>query len=166
MRQKNFDRKSWYSLPPPPPPHPPPPPSYSWIFSIPEILWNTEGFAYEVFRYCETTNFWQKIVILPPSSPSPSSSSLLFINFFDTRIIVKHRRVRLRSFSVLWDNKFSEENRDIPLICIKFFDTRNYWNTEGFPYENFWHCETKIFQGKIVIPFCIKYRNQWWNWCL
>ena len=44
-----FDRKSWYSLPPPP--------SYPWNFSIREIFWNTEGFLYEMFRYCETQKF-------------------------------------------------------------------------------------------------------------
>ena len=40
-----------------------------------------------------------------------------------------------------------------------------FWNTEVFLYKIFRHCETKSSQRKIVIPFCIKYRNQWWNWC-
>ena len=41
-----------------------------------------------------------------------------------------------------------------------------FWNTEEFPNKIFRHCETKNFQRKIVILFCIKYRNQWWNLCL
>ena len=39
--------------------------SYPEHFSIPEILWNTEGFLDEIFRYCETTNFLSKKVIFP-----------------------------------------------------------------------------------------------------
>ena len=35
---------------------------------------------------------------------------------------------------------------------MKFFGTEIIWNTEGFPYESFRHCETKNFQYKIVIP--------------
>ena len=67
-----------------------------------------EEFLYEMFRYCETKNFRQKIVILPFSSPS----SLLSINFFDTRNFVKDTRVALGSFSVLWDKTILTENRD------------------------------------------------------
>ena len=53
----------------------------------------------------------------------------LCMKIFDTRTFFKYRRIPLRNFSVLWDKKFSTENRDIP-------------------------------------HFCIKYRNQWWYWCL
>ena len=110
VRQKIFDRKSWYS----------PLLSINFLATGNFLKHSTEGFPYEIFRHCETKNFRQKIVILPSSS-----SPFLSIDFFDTRNFVKHRRVPLRSFSVLWDNKFSIENRDIPLIGIKFFDTRN-----------------------------------------
>ena len=131
--------------------------------------------------------------------PSP----ILSINFFATGNFLKqHRRVLLRIFSVLWDKKFSTENRDnIPpplihklfryrkfsetaqkgspmkIFCFvrqkifggkNFFSTGNFLkhSTEGFLDEIFRHCETKIFQRKILLPFCIKYRKQWWNWCL
>ena len=55
-----------------------------------------------------------------------------------------------------------------PLLSIIFFATGLFLKhgSEGFHYEIFRHCETKIFQQKLIIPFCIKYRNQWWNWCL
>ena len=44
---KNFDGKSWYS-----------PSPLIQTFSVPEI---SEGFPYEIFRHCETKNFWRKI---------------------------------------------------------------------------------------------------------
>ena len=144
LRQKIFDRKTWYA------------PQRAPLcdpknFSTTVFLWNTEVFPYEVFRYfettnsqmkswfsplkhkffryqnfsktqkassanffqnCETTNFWQKIAILP--------SPFLSIKTFDTRIFLKHRRVPLPSFFVLWDNKFSIEDRVIPLWGKKF----------------------------------------------
>ena len=34
---------------------------------ISEIFWNIDEFRYELFRYCETTIFWRKNVILLPS---------------------------------------------------------------------------------------------------
>ena len=83
----------------------------------------------------------------------PSSLPLIhkFLNFFDTRNFMKQRRVTLWSFSVLWDTKFSEENRDVSLLGIKFFDTPNWWNTKRFPYEMFRHWETKNFRWKLLI---------------
>ena len=54
-------------------------------------------------------------------TPSP----FLSIKFSDTRIFLKHRNVPLRNCWLLWDKKFPTENRDIPLFCIKFFDTRS-----------------------------------------
>ena len=44
---------------------------------------------------------WQKSVIQPPL--------LLSIKFFDTRNFLKHRRVALRTFSVLWDKNFDKK---------------------------------------------------------
>ena len=43
------------------------------------------------------------------------------------------------------------ENRDITLRSIKIFDTRNQWNTKGFPYEVFRYplsSSIKLFEGK------------------
>ena len=42
-------------------------------------------------------------------------------NFFDTKNIVGHRRVPLRSFLVLWDNNFSIENPDNILLGLNIF---------------------------------------------
>ena len=85
-------------------------------------------------------------MILSPPPPPPLS-----INFFDTRNFVKQRRVPLRSFSVLWDNKFSIENRDIPLWGIKFFNTPNFLKHWRDAHEIFRYCETRIFRRKNVI---------------
>ena len=35
-------------------------PSYPWTFSIPEAFWNTVGFIYGPFRYCETSSWYAK----------------------------------------------------------------------------------------------------------
>ena len=66
------------------------------------------------------------------------SPPLLSLTFFDARIFLEHRRVPLRSFSVLWDNKFSIENRDMPPLTHKFFSIpENFRKTEGFLYKAF-----------------------------
>ena len=41
-----------------------------------------------------------------------------------------------------------------PLLCIKFSDLRDCLKHEGFPYEYFRPCETKIFQQEVVkLPY-------------
>ena len=131
---------------------------------------STEGFLYEMFWYCETTNFWRKNVILTPP---------------------------LRNFSVLWDNTISTENRDtctipypqffryhklyetlyvcatkllgtvrqnvfdgnswysFPPTCYSwsFSTPEQFWNAaqRRFLYESFWYCQTTAFRPKIVI---------------
>ena len=99
VRQKFYDRKSWYS----------PPPLIHKLFVYRNVdetqhrkvpLWNSSALS--------DKKFWQKIVILPTCS-----------------------------------HLLTSEN---------FFDTRNWWNTRGFPSEIFRHCETKTFRGKILIP--------------
>ena len=50
---KNFDGKSWYSLP------------YPNFFDTRNYC-NSKGFPYGNFRHCETKNFRREILILPP----------------------------------------------------------------------------------------------------
>ena len=51
-----------------------------------------------------------------------------------------------------------------PLLCIKFFDTRNFLKHRSVRLGNFFGTvRQKKFKQIIVIPFYIKYRNQWWN---
>ena len=71
----------------------------------------------------------------------------------------------------MWGKKCSTENFDtsyLPTLSINFFATgfflKHCW--EKFPNDVFRHCETKVFEQKIMIPFCIINRNQLWNWYL
>ena len=152
MRQKYSTKSFDTSILPPPP--------YPWTFSLPETLWNTEGFTYEIFWHCGTKNFRRKILILS----SPLIHKLFrYRKFSETQ----QRRVPLRDFLVLRDKKISTEDRDITPLSIKFFDTRNLWNTKGFLYEILRHCETKSFWKKLwysltpppVIHTIFRYQN-------
>ena len=105
--------------------------------------WNPKGFPYEFFRHCETKNFPQKIGILPCSPPP------LIHKFLDTRNFAKHRRVPLRTFSVLWDKTFLTENRDTrPLLSLTFFGTRNFLKHKGSSTKFFGTVRQKFFNGK------------------
>ena len=103
---------------------------------------------------------------------------------------VKDRRVHLRTFSVLWDNNFLKQSRDIPLLGIKFFDTRNIlkhrrarlrvWDKkidrsrysyyrkkfDSITFLKYKDPPTKLFGTETKLHFWIKCRSQWWNWCL
>ena len=152
MRQKYFDGKSWYS----------PPPSYPSTFFIPETFWYTEGFLYEIIRYCETKQFWQKIVI-----PAPSLIPHIFRyqKFSETLkgTVTKFLALWDRKFSALWDKKFSTENLDTlptpppppPLLSVNFFATGNFlkYSTEGSPTKFFGTVRQNFFNGKSWYPF-------------
>ena len=114
--QKIFERKSWYS---------PPLLSINFFATGNFLKHSTEGFPYKIFRHCETKNF-RKLLTLPP----------LIHKIFRYPKLSKNRKVPLRIFSVLWDKKFSVENRDIPLLGIKFFDTRNFLKHTKVPLRN------------------------------
>ena len=76
---------------------------------------------------------------------------LLFLKYFDARSFSKHRRDQLQSSSALWEERFPIEISDMPFLSIRFFGTRFFWNTEGFP--------TKIF-GKVRQKFLKKNRDK------
>ena len=58
VRQKIFDGKSWYS----------PFLSINFLATGSLMKHSTEVFPYGILRHCQTKNFWQSFVILPPSS--------------------------------------------------------------------------------------------------
>ena len=108
---------------------------------------STKGFLYDLFRHCETEKIRLKILILPP----PSFSST---NFFATGNFPKHgtEQFPFKDFGTA-RQKNSTKKRDIFLLGIKFFDTRNQWHPRRFPYEFFRHCETKRFrQNFLILP--------------
>ena len=119
---------------------------------------STKGFLYEVFRYYET-NFWRNIVILPPS---PLSS----IKFFETRIFFE-TMVSLRNDSVLTTQQFWRKIVIPALSLIPYvFRYQKFSETQKGSPTSFFGTETIFFRGIIVLPFCIKHRNEWWNWRL
>ena len=73
-------------------------PFYPEFHVIPYCFWNTGGFPHNVFRYCETTNFRRKVLIL---------SRVLSIKFSDARRFLKHWKVpRQKTFVGVRHNNF------------------------------------------------------------
>ena len=68
-------------------------------------------------------------------------------NFSETQ----HRRVALRNFSALSDNKFSIENRDFPLLGIIFLIPEFSGTLKRSPTNFFGTVRQKTFRQKIVI---------------
>ena len=107
------------------------------------------------FGHCKKKN-WQKNVIFPPYSRPPAllHKLLRYRNFSSTQ----HTRVPIRKFSTLWDEKFLEGNRDAPSLHPppppplprNFSILDILWNTEGFPYEVFRQCETKVSRQRVM----------------
>ena len=60
-------------------------------------------------------------MILPPCFTRPTLLSMIF---FDSRNLLKHRRVPLWSFAVLWHKQIPTQNSDIPLLSLNFFEIR------------------------------------------
>ena len=109
-------------------------------FLIPEFFWNTEKVSYEIFGLVRQKCFDGK-----------SESCLLSVTILDTKNLLKHRRLPLRSSSVLWVTKLLTENCEISRLCIQIFHIRKIWNAEGFLYEVFRLCETTKFRRELVI---------------
>ena len=181
MRQKVFDGKSWYS--PPPFIHKlfryrkfsetqhrrlpvrnfsalwdkkfstenfdtTSPLSYSNFFGTRNQC-NSKGFPYGNFRHYETKNFRRKILILPPPS--------LIQTFSVPEINATVKDSPTEIFGTVRQKIFDGKSWYSlpPLLSINFFATGKFLkhSTEGFLYEIFRYCKTKIFQRKIVIPF-------------
>ena len=90
-----------------------------------------------------------KIVLTPPP--------LTYEFFSDTRIFLEKRRVPYQVFHFgLVRQNFLRQYSDAPLsYAWNFSIPEIFWNTEGFPHVFFWHCETKSFRRKIVIPLSL-----------
>ena len=68
---------------------------------------------------------------------------------------------------VRWDKKNRRKNVIYPSYAWNFSIPEFFWNIEGFPTKFFGIVRQKKFNEKMwYLLFCIKYRNQWWNWCL
>ena len=83
-RQKDFDRKLWYSR------------LRRKIFRYSKLSETQKGSSTKWFSTVRQNNFDRKSWYPPPLSS---------VSFFDTRNFLKHRKVLLRNFSALWDKK-------------------------------------------------------------
>ena len=128
MRQKIFDGKTWYPL------------VCIKFFDTPNFLKHWRD-AHEIFRHCETKKFRRKLVI-----PPIMHKIFRYPKFSETS------KGCPRIFSALWDKKIFDGKTWYPLVCINFFDTLNFLKHLGHAHEIFWHCETKNFRRKNVIP--------------
>ena len=86
----------------------------------------------EIFRHCETDIFWRKIVILPPPLPPLIHKFFRYQKFSETK-----KGSPTKYFRYCETTIFFIENRDIPLLGIKLFDTRNFLRHRRFPRRNF-----------------------------
>ena len=102
VRQQTFDRKSWYF------------PHCHKIFRNPNCSETQKGSSMKELGTVRQNDF---------DGVSWFPTPLLSNKFFVTRNILKHRRVHLRSFLVLWVKIFSTQKPDFPFISIKFFVT-------------------------------------------
>ena len=118
-----FDKKTWKT----------PLFSYPKLFSIPEVFWNTEGFHNEFFRFCETKTLTKNC---------DTRASSLIHKIFDTRIFLKHRRVALRFFLVLWNKNLEKKSWKTPSLLIK----KNLRNRKIFETPK---CLRTIFFGTV-----------------
>ena len=105
------------------------------------------GIPLRIFRHCETWKIRRKIVI-----PLPL---LIHKRFCPTRTFLKHRVVPWWSFFglVRW-KKFRQNREASPSFDWNFSMPEFLRNTEGFSYEFYRHCETKLFQRSLVISPC------------
>ena len=100
---------------------------------------STEGFPYEVFRYCEKNQLRRKIVI-----PTPLSYPL---HFSIPEINETLKETPTKMFGIM-RQKILTENRDTPLLGIKFFDTRNCLKHRRLLLQNCSALWEKIFDRK------------------
>ena len=90
-------------------------------------------FFYEVICYCETKQFWKKVVLPPPPLP------VLSLTFFVTRTFLKHWRVPLQfSFGTLRQETIDRKScyplafLSISFSIPDFFETQNGFSSKCF----------------------------------
>ena len=145
MRQKTFDKESWYS----------PSPLIHKFFRHQKLCWTKKGSPTKFFGTVREQIFHRKSWSSPhrhkrfryqkfsetQTGPRRNFSALRQKKFnkkswhnslkhkiFRYPKLATHWRVPLRNFSALWDKKLLTKNRDTPppLLYINFFDTRNF----------------------------------------
>ena len=115
-----------------PPPSLPPPLIHIFFDTRFFLIHRSERFPYEIFQHCETDIFWRKIVILPPPLPPLIHKFFRYQKFSKTK-----KGSPTKYFRYCETTIFFIENRAIPLLGIKFFDTQNFLRHRRFPRRNF-----------------------------
>ena len=124
-------------------------PSYSKMFSIPELFWNTEGFLYETFWYYETKNAQRKIVKPPYRYKSPKSTKHWNTEGFIYETV---------SYCAA---KFSDKQPWYSSLSTFFSIPEAFWNTVGFIYGPFRYCETWNFRRNRDKQKKLEQKNIW-----
>ena len=120
------------------------PPIMHKIFRYPKVSETLKGGYPRNFSALWDQNF----SIENRDTPPP----LLSIKYFSLREFSKTEWFPGEVFSVLWDKKFFDKTVKLPpSFAWKISIPDLFRNTEGFFYEFYWHCETKIFQRSLVI---------------
>ena len=74
-------------------------------------------------------------------------------------IFLEHSWVLRRNFLVLWQKQLLSKNRDVPHLCLNFFDTRTFWITSVllgivfFRWEKTYsteNCDTRPFPWSLL----------------
>ena len=113
------------------------------FFETPNFLkhWRV---SHEIFWHCET-NFLTEICDTP--------FYILCISFFPYKKSSQTQEGRFTKFLVL-KQKIFDKTMMPSVLCMKVFDNKYFWNTEGFPYEFFRNFEIKkISTENNEIPF-------------
>ena len=116
LTQINFGGRSWYT-----------PSSYRKHFLLPEIFWNTEGFAVRIFRYSGANIFRWKFLT---HHPLPLFST----ENFNTGSFLKIRRISDENVQYI-ETKISDGKMQYPFIHKNFLYQIFSRNTKGFLYK-------------------------------
>ena len=137
VRQKIFDRKTWYTL------------LFLNFFDIPSFLKHWMD-AHKFFRHCETKNFRRKIVI-----------PLLCLIFFDYLKISETLKGCLRSFRHCQTWIFRQKNVYAPNMQKKFTIPQFFWNIAGMLNKFFDPVRPNFFNGKMWYPPFLSVKSFW-----
>ena len=134
VRQKTFDGKSWYSLPPP---------FYPNFFDTQNYC-NGKRFPYGKFRHCVKENFRRKNLILPPLSHP---------NFLDTRKYCNSKWLPYGNFRHCETKNFRRKILILfppppPLLIQTFSIPETIATVNDSPTEIFGTVRQKFFDGK------------------
>ena len=117
------------------------------------ISWNTPIMHKFFLGALNFLNHWRDLHKFFGTVRQKQSTESWYPNYptnFETRAILKHKRVHPRWFLAMWDKKVPQ-NCDT-LIIEKLLIPEIFWKTEGFAHDVFRRFGTKKFRRKNVTP--------------